>query len=298
MGMKAMRRRRWHPVLLLVVALGCASSRYRVERRQLDCEDANAQAHRALLAREYQITRFELASPQQAGFIDARRETPAGVRHGRLRILCDHSVLFQPVEGSWFLPDFEFSREVYYALLAMGERSPGAAAGSSSSAGSPGGGTATGTAAAETPRLDVIVRPLDRFEIRKSIGVDLDRRGLLVVQVEIANHTARTYELPSRAIALVDAAGERVLPLARAEIDRILRRTAVAVPAPGEEPLPAIDVGAATGALETHALRPGRVTPGATLRGCLYFPAATYGSARLQLIDTETGEKEGMIVGF
>src|SRR5262245_17585025 len=125
-----MSRRRCHPILLLVVVLGCASSRYRVERRQLDCEDANAQAHRALLTREYQITRFELATPSNSGFIDAKRETPQGLRHGRLRIICDHSVLFQPVEGTWFLPDFEFSREVYYALVAMGERSPIADGGS------------------------------------------------------------------------------------------------------------------------------------------------------------------------
>jgi len=276
------------------VALGCASSRYRVERRQLDCEDANAQAHRALLTREYQITRFELATPGSAGVIEARRETPDGVRHGRVRILCDHSVLFQPVEGSWFLPDFEFSREVYYSLLAMGDRSLTTDAGSVSGA----EGRPSGTAEGEERRLRVVVRPLDRFEIRRIIGVDLSRRGLVVVRVEIANHTARTYELPSGAIALVDSAGDRVPPLGRDGAGRILRQTAAIVPGPDEEPLPPIDVGVTTDALDASALRYGRVAPGATLNGCLYFPDAAYGSARLQLIDTETGEKEGMIVGF
>jgi hypothetical protein len=291
-----------------VLALGCASRRYRVERRQLDCEDANAEAHRALLTRHYQITRFALATPGSAGFIEARRETPNGLRRGRLRIICDHRVLFQPVEGSWFLPDFEFSREVYYALVAMGGRSApadaGAASGAPPASGSaaipasqPAGGSQQPAGTAE-PRLRVIVRPLDRFEIRKTIGVDLERRGLVVVRVEIANGTARTYELPSGAVVLASEAGNRVPPLGRDSIGRILRESATAVPGPDEAPLPPIDVGATTGALDASALRYGRIGPGDNLSGCLYFPDAAYRGARVQLIDMETGEKEGMIVGF
>ena len=51
-------------------------------------------------------------------------------------------------------------------------------------------------------------------------------------------------------------------------------------------------------ALDAKALRYGRVDAGASVDGCLYFREAAYRSARLSLIDTETGEKEGMIVGF
>jgi hypothetical protein len=300
-----MIRYAWSFVVLLVVflVLGCTHAQYRVERPQLDCEDANAQAHRALVTRDYEITRFNLATPGSAGFIEARRQTPQGLRHGRLRIVCDHSVLFQPVEGSWFLPDFEFSREVYYALVALGGASGTAGAGSaaatpgpavaSDSAGQPGGGSAAGESG-----LQVIVRPLDRFEIRKDLGVDLERRGLVVIRVEIDNHTTRAYQMPAGAIALVDDGGNRVTPLGRDEIGRILRQSAAAVPGSDEEPPPPLDAGAATAALDAKALRYGRVDAGASVDGCLYFRAAAYRSARLSLIDTETGEKEGMIVGF
>jgi hypothetical protein len=305
MASGTMIRPTWFSVALLVLVppLGCTHSQYRVERPQLDCEDANAQAHRALVTRDYEITRFNLATPSSAGFIEAKRQTPDGLRHGRLRIVCDHSVLFQPVEGSWFLPNFEFSREVYYALVALGGASGAAGAGSgaatptapaaaSDSAGQPGG------SAAGESGLHVIVRPLDRFEIRKDLGVDLERRGLVVIRVEIDNHTTRTYQMPAGAIALVDESGNRMTPLGREEIGRILRQSAAAAPGPDEEPLPPLDVGAATAALDAKALRYGRVAAGASVDGCLYFRAAAYRSARLSLIDTETGEKEGMVVGF
>jgi hypothetical protein len=301
-----MIRHAWSCAVLPVVfvALGCTHSQYRVERPQLGCEDANAQAHRALVTRDYEITRFALATPTSAGFIEAKRQTPEGLRHGRLRIVCDHSVRFQPVEGSWFLPDFEFSREVYYALVALGgaggaagagsaAAAPGAPAAAAGSATGPGGGSAAGQSG-----LQVIVRPLDRFEIRKDLGVDLERRGLVVIRVEIDNHTTRAYQMPPGAIALVDEGGNRVRPLGREEIGRILRQGAATAPGPDEEPLPPLDVDAASTALDAKALRYGRVDAGASVDGCLYFREAAYRSARLSLIDTETGEKEGMIVGF
>jgi hypothetical protein len=299
----ATRRTAFLLLQLVIVAFACASSKYRVERRQLPCEDANAQAHRALVAREYEITRFDLAAPGGTGIIEGRRTTPDGVRHGRVRIICNDEVLFQPVEGEWFLPDFEFSREVYYALLAMRDEAarsdadPGA--GTASAPGGPNGPARTAQAAAPAERtLRVIVRPLDRFEVRKAVGVDLDRRGLLVVRVEIANHTARTYELPSGAIALVDDVANRVEPLGAPDIGRILRQTAAAAPGPEEDPLPPIDVAAITETLAAKVLRYGRVAPGETMEGVLYFPAAAYRSARLRLVDTETGETEGMVVAF
>ena len=50
-------------VMIIVVALGCASSTYRIERKNMDCEDANGQIHRALMNFKYEITRFEPATP-------------------------------------------------------------------------------------------------------------------------------------------------------------------------------------------------------------------------------------------
>jgi hypothetical protein len=279
----------WVTVVCTPVLGGCSSAKYRVERPQLDCDDANGLAHRALVGREYEITSFELATTGTAGVIAAERETPEGRRRGRVRIDCrEGAAAFQPVEGAWFLPDFEFSREVYYAILALAGPVPAVAA------------EAPALAAAPTPeaRLRVIMHPLDRFATRKSTGADLTERGLLVVRVEIGNGTARAYRLPPGGIVLADADGNRIEPLAAAGVTRILEESAAAVPAPEARPLPPIDIPATVRALESLLMTFGRVGPGATREGLLYFPAGAYRSGRVRLIDEETQEVEGVLVGF
>lgn len=291
---------RWAGVVVVAV-LACASSRYRVERAQLQCDDANAQVHRALVGRKYEITRFSLATPGGVGVVEARRKTPQGLRHGRVRILCEDPVVFQPVEGAWFLPDFEFSREVYYALLAHRDTAVPSIGGSSG-----GSSGATPSPAANRPAgrpeyergLRVVLRPLDRFETRKTTGADLTLRGVLVVRVEIRNLTGRIYVLPPRGITLVDDTGNRIQPLERSGVARILRESTLAAPDPEADPLPPIDVGATVRTLEGQALTYGRMTSGETRAGSLYFPAGQYRSGRVRLLDEETGETEGTVVGF
>lgn len=288
--------KRWALVLLIAV-LGCASSRYRVQRARLHCDDANAQVHRALVGRQYEITRFDLAAPGNDGVIEARRQAPGGFRHGRVRISCNDTVVIQPVEGSWFLPDFEFSREVYYALMAMRDPVSPSAAVPSGAAATVAAGRPAGRGGQER-ELRAILAPLDRFETRKATGVDLTLRGLLVVRVEINNHTGRTYVLPPQGITLVDASGGGIQPLQSSGIGRILRESAVAAPDPEAAPLPPIDVDETIRALETRELHHGRIRSGQTRAGLLYFPAGQYRGGRLRLVDEETGETEGMLVGF
>ncbi len=281
------------PVAML--ALACQSSRYRIERR-LDCDDANAQIHRALVARDYEITRFELAEPGGAGVVDAERMTPEGRRHGSVRVLCDHTVVFQPVEGAWFLPDYEFSREVYYALLV--QAAPAAGTGDEVPRSAAPAAASDRDRAAAAGRLDVVLRPLDRFEIRKQLDVDLEGWGLYVVHVRITNGTRRTFALPPNAVALVDEQGERVVQLTAAGIEAVLRRSAAAPRDPDAAPLPSLDVACTARALDARTLPSGRVASGKTHDGFLYFPERPYRSARLRLVDEETGEVEGTVVGL
>jgi hypothetical protein len=287
---------------LAVLTPACQSSRYRIER-PLGCEDANAELHGALLARDYEITRFELAEPGGTGVVEAERMTPDGRRHGSVRVRCDHTVTFQPIEGVWFLPDYEFSREVYYALLARTGPAAGTGGGASHAA-APTSGTAADArpgapgGPADTGRLDVVLRPLDRFEIRKLLGVDLEGWGLYVVRVRIANGTRRALVVPPNAVALVDEQGERIQPLAAPGIEEALRRTAETPRGAEDPPLPPLDVPGTARDLAARALPSGPLPPEATREGFLCFPERPYRHARVGLVDEETGEVEGTIVGL
>jgi hypothetical protein len=281
--------------ILLVVALGCAAGQYRVEREELSCEDGNAMAHRTFGNLGYEITRFEPATPGSAGMIEGQRLVEEGRRrHGRVRIECGQPLAFQPVEGGWFLPTFDFSRDVYYALLAAPAPREALAApiGSGKIAPSASIRTRTGTG-----RMQVRMRSLDRFEVDKTTGLDLHRRAVLVVHVSILNDTGRAYVLDASRIVLVDTQGERVGSLRGGAIATQLDREAITTDEPSTEPLPALGAGAA-GTLDGKVLGSGRIAPGETRSGLLYFPAGKYESGRVRLEDEETGEIEGTLVDF
>jgi hypothetical protein len=288
-------------LFVIALTIGCASARYRVVCENLDCEDANEQVHRTLVGLTYEITRFDPATPGVQGIVEARRQTPDGLRYGRIRIDCGKKTVFQPVEGAWFLPTYDFSRDVYYALLAAvqlpqspeippvssgPETAAKAAPGSLRGKERPGG------------QLRIVFRPLGRFEVRKDTGIDLARRGLLVVRVVVVNGTTRAYILRAEQIVLVDEKGDRVGSLSSTEIEGRLRQSAAIERRPDEPPLPPIDIPRAVRTLEEKLLTSGRIGKGETRSGLLYFSEGDYCSGRMSLVDEETGEVEGTIVAF
>jgi hypothetical protein len=229
--------------------------------------------------------------------IAGQRETPDGRRHGRVRITCDGAIAFQPIEGGWFLPTFDFSRDLYYALLSTPAPpevlAPTIGSRTTETAASARQGDRT-----QAGRLEVVMRALDRFEVEKATGFDLHRRALLVVHVVVVNDTRRTYMLDAGRVVLVDDEGERVESLRGSAIATQLNRPVVMPDPAAAEPLPSIDGAAAGSALEEKMLTGGRIVPGETRGGLLYFPAGDYRSGRVPLVDEETGEVEGTLVAF
>jgi len=281
--------------MLLVAALGCAAGQYRVEREEVSCEDGNAIVHRTFGDLGYEITRFERAAPGAPGVIEGQRMMEDGRRrHGRVRVDCGPPLALQPVEGGWFLPTFDFSRDVYYALLAAQPPPEVLAPTIGSGKIDPAASTRTRTG---TGRMQVRMRPLDRFEVEKTTGLNLDRRAVLVVHVSIVNDTDRAYVLDASRIVLVSVQGERVRSLRGGAISIQLDREAATAGAPPTEPLPALGAGA-TDTLEGKVLGSGRIAPGEMRSGLLYFPAGKYESGRVRLEDEETGEVEGTLVDF
>jgi hypothetical protein len=288
-------------LILIVLFVGCSSAKYRVVRENLDCDDANEQVRRTLVGLDYEITGFDPATPGVRGVIEARRRAAGKLRHGQVRIDCNEKTVFQPVEGAWFLPTYDFSRDVYYALLAavalpFEAEIPPVDSGSETATSlstSPGGGTKK-----PTGQLQIVFRPLGRFEVRKATGVDLVRRGLLVVRVAVANGTSRVYLIHTGRIVLVDEMGKRVRSLSSGEIAERLGQSTTVAQSPDEQPLQPIDIPATVSALEEKLLTGGRIGSGEVLSGLLYFPEGEYRSGRIRLVDEETGEVEGTIVAF
>lgn len=285
-------------LIAILIAVGCSSAKYRVVRDRLDCEDANEQVRRTLVDLDYEITRFDPATPGVRGVIQARRETLDGLRYGKVRIDCAEKTVFQPVEGAWFLPTYDFSRDVYYALLATVDLPLSPEIPSADVPVAEARARSVGGKRKAPGQLRVVFRPLGRFEVRKETGVDLVPRGLLVVRAAVANGTRRAYILRTQQIVLVDEMGDRVRSLGGDEIAQLLRRSAIAAQGPDEPGLPPIDIPATVSTLEGKLLTGGRVGSGETRSGLLYFPAGNYRSGRIRLIDEETGEVEGTIVAF
>jgi hypothetical protein len=121
---------------------------------------------------------------------------------------------------------------------------------------------------------------------------DLGAGGLLPVKVVIVNGTRRAYELEPSAIVLRPV-GERtqVQPLTAAAAHERLTRAAASGAELG-------DVAAAGRLLRENALAGGRLAPGSTRSGFVYYPLGDYERGRLLMTDVATGEAEGFAVDF
>jgi hypothetical protein len=121
---------------------------------------------------------------------------------------------------------------------------------------------------------------------------DLGGAGVLPVRVSIRNGTRRAYDLDPAAIVL-NVAGQRtrVVTLTPAEAHARLAAAAGANPSLG-------DIAAAKALLAEKAISGGRLSPGASRQGFVYFPLGDYDRARLSLVDAATGESEAFVVDF
>jgi hypothetical protein len=304
-------------VLISATALGAGcitpvSKGYEIHTADLSCDEANRQVYAALRDMDMEITSFTPAKPGQAGHVSAVRKSETNPLAGDVDIRCEGGrVDIQADQRGDLLGDKQFERGVFLGVtgradlevvrdgrLATGEvrRRVVEIVPTQEST------TAAPSPAPSTPRvapppatgasLDVQMEAVRGFASVLDFDADLGGAGVLPVRVSIRNGTRRAYDLDPTAIVLnVSGQRTRVAPLTPADAYARLAAEAGANPSIG-------DVNAARGLLAEKALAGGRLSPGASREGFVYFPLGDYDRARLSLIDAATGESESFVVDF
>jgi hypothetical protein len=134
--------------------------------------------------------------------------------------------------------------------------------------------------AEEARGLVLTMEPQRSGDSMAAFGIDLPAAGITPVKVEINNRSDRRYLFEADRVTLVTMQGKR---------QKALSADAAAAQA---------GAGALAAKLKQSTLEEGEIAPGGTRSGYLFFPASTYGSARVVLKDIESDEPEGFSIGF
>lgn len=298
-------------LLISATALGAGcitpiSKGYEIHTADLSCDEANRQVYAALRDMDMEITSFTPARPGQAGHVSAVRKSDTNPLAGNVDIRCEGGrVDIQADQRGDLLGDKQFERGIFLGVtgradlevvregrLATGEvrrrTTESAPAQESTAAPAPSTPRVAPPAAAS---LDVQMEAVRGFASVLDFDADLGGAGVLPVRVSLRNGTRRAYDFDPTAIVLnVSGQRTRVAPLTPADAYARLA-AAGANPALG-------DVNAARGLLAEKALAGGRLSPGASREGFVYFPLDDYDRARLSLVDAATGESESFVVDF
>jgi len=297
------------------LAVGCVtpvSKGYEIHTADLTCDEANRQVYAALRDMQMEITSFTPAKPGQTGHVSAVRKSETNPLAGDVEIRCEGGrVHIEADQRGDLLGDKQFERGVFLGVtgradlevvregrLSTGEvrrRPPQpaladeATVAQAPSAASPRPRTAPITVG---PSLEVQLEAVRGFASLLDFDADLGGAGVLPVRVSIRNGTHRAYEFDPAAIVL-NVAGERTRVSALTPAGAHARVAAAASMNPSIG-----DVAAAKALLAEKVIAKGRLAPGASREGFVYFPLGDYDRARLSLVDVATGESESFVVDF
>jgi hypothetical protein len=309
-------RRRMLPLAIsaALTFAGCltpVSKGYEIHTSDLTCDEANRQVYAALRDMQMEITAFTPAKPGQPGHVSGVRKSESNPLAGDVEIRCDggrvdieadqrgdllgdkqfERGIFLSVTGR---ADLEVVREGRYTTGEVRKRAAQVPAGQDPSMAAPSASrSSTAPAAMDSAgaTLDVQMEALRGFASVLDFDADLAAAGILPMRVSIRNTTRRAYDFdPSRIVLNVSGQRTRAMPLTQAEAKARLA-TVAADPAVG-------DVDAAKNLLAKKAIAGGRLAPGTTREGFVYFPLGDYDRARLSFIDSATGEAEAFVVYF
>jgi hypothetical protein len=297
-----------------LLAPGCltpVSKGYEIHTSDLTCDEANRQVYAALRDMQMEITAFTPAKPGQPGHASGVRKSESNPLAGDVAIRCDGGrVDIEADQRGDLLGDKQFERGIFlsvtgraglevvregrYTTGEVRRRAPDTSASQASNVGLPSSQQSSGPAAvaqAQSAALDVQMDALRGFASVLDFDADLGAAGILPVKVSIRNATRRAYDFdPSRIVVNVSGQRTQVVPLTPADANA--RLAAVSAEAAVG------DVSAARGFIEQKAISGGRLAPGATREGFVYFPLGEYDRARLSFIDSATGETEAFLVYF
>lgn len=244
-----------------------------VSQPGLSCRQATRVARGALVRLGYTIDSVEPAQPSVPGKVVGRRQTgwsgptpEAGeVYTATVTVTCSESgAELAATADEPFMRRVAFGQQFDGAVKTVVENE-------TQRSGPPKSAPAAG--------LVITVRPLLGSEAAREFGADLSASGITAVQVELDNRSSRAYLFDPERLQLYSEGGERKRSLSS-------EKAAAGHGSYLEEQLRARSIAEAA------------IEPGKKLAGFLYFPAAAYSRATLQLTDRESGETEGFRVEF
>jgi hypothetical protein len=268
--------------LLAAVLSGCAATSpgasgsppsavsARADEPGLSCSEATRAARGALVRLGYGIESVQPAQPGRDGVVIGRQNAGYGAAsaderpQAKVTIHCsDRGAELEAAADIGFLAELSFRHDFPAAVAAAARR------------------RVVRPRATEAPPsgLHLSVEPLLADEAAGELGVPFSSAAVTVVRMRIDNRSDRAYLFQRARVQLVAESGRRVRPL---PIEK------VAAPL-----LPA-----AAARVRERLIGEGEIAPGASLSGLLYFPAAAYKRANVQMTDRASDEAEGFRVDF
>lgn len=258
----------------------------------LSCDEANRFVFGAVEDMKMEVTEFRAAKPGRPGFLKAKGKR----RSGSVDIRCEaDGVHIDPNQSSGDAMAFE--RGIFLSVTGRGDlevdrgqiigrrNQPNSAATSPS----PRGAVVVARPAPVSRELSVVIEPQHGFATVLDFDADLSAAGILPFKFTVRNGSERPYDFDPDDIQLrVSGSRARAEPLATADAVAKLQ-------AAGD------DIGdtASAGRIMTEGrLAGGRLNPGASKSGYLYFPVGDYDRAKVTMTDVRTGEMEGFLVEF
>jgi hypothetical protein len=255
--LQASRAGLWGEKEQVTVTLTCAAEAVRISAFPdvPPCEQGNRISRLAVERRGFSVTEFTPAAIGKPGIVKGKKD---GEKLAAITISCEPNQNVT-METSMDGPlarhkDFYITISNFYqGFYAMfkGERSMAVAE----------------ALPASDNQMHVAMKPLSGTEMKIAFGTE--SKTYVPVQIEIANHTKRSYQLDVAQVMLLSPIGARVKPLTEAK-----------------------------GGFPAQALVNQTIAPGTSVKGYLYYPAGSYTGARGSFIEEKSQEREGFDVQF
>ncbi len=288
----------------LVASCTPVTKSFELHTAEISCEEANRYVFDSVKDMQMTVTEFRAAKPGRPGFLAAEGNN----RKGTVTISCESDgVHVDPRQTGGQAMAFE--RGLFLSMTGrgglvvdqgkiVGRRPVGGASGTvaaSASAG-PSGSSALPASAgrvgapSSSAGVQVTVEPQQGFATVLDFDADVSAAGILPIKITLTNAGSRPYDFdPEEVNVRVRGSRQRAEPLG---IDGATSRLQAAAGSGIG------DVSTATRIMQQNRLKAGRLDPGATISGYLFFPTGDYDRAKLLMTDVKTGEAEGFLVEF
>jgi len=290
------RTARRRALFVMAILAGCTpvSNSYEVHSAELTCDEANRLVYAAVIDMRMKVTAFTQAQPGRPGLLKAT----GADRSGSVSIICDPGgVKIDPKQTSMGDPIFERG-----ILLSVSGRSglvvdQGNVTGRvrTVSADEAAGSGSIEPNADASGGVQVEVEPQRGFSTVLDFDANLAAAGVLPIKVTIRNRTNRAYTFsPADLVVRLHGSNATVQSLAAADA---VARLATKVGSEGAQ-TELGNVASARKIMLDKALKGGKLAPGASTSGYVYYPVGDYDRAKLNMTDVSSGEAEGFLVEF